>query len=100
MTWQEALDYIACLNDSNYNGCSDWRLPNRKELYSLVDHSRYSPAIPLDNQFYDVQNDKYWTSTTYAYGTSQAWMVNIQFGDLGPWAKSSTAFVWPVCGGQ
>lgn len=30
MTWQEALDYIACLNSHNYLGRSDWRLPNRK----------------------------------------------------------------------
>lgn len=100
MTWQEALDYIACLNDMEYLGCSDWRLPNRKELYSLIDHSRYFPALPPDHQFQNMQNDKYWTSSTYAYQTSQAWMVSIEYGDLGPWDKTSTAFVWPVRGGQ
>lgn len=99
MTWPEALDYIACLNASNFLGCSDWRLPNRKELYSLIDHSNYNPALPSDHCFMEVQNSKYWTSTTYAYGTSSAWMVDIQYGYVNPWNKTLTAYVWPVRGG-
>lgn len=35
-SWQGALDYIKELNSSNYLGYSDWRLPNRNELVSLV----------------------------------------------------------------
>ena len=35
-TWQGALDYVKCLNTNNYLGHNDWRLPNRKELQSLV----------------------------------------------------------------
>ena len=100
MTWQEALDYITCLNDMEYLGCSDWRLPNRKELFSLIDHSKYYPALPSDNQFHNVQNSKYWTSTTYAYGTSEAWIVEIAVGYVNPWAKTNTAWVWPMRGGQ
>lgn len=100
MTWQEALDYIACINSMEYLGCSDWRLPNRKELYSLIDHSMYNPALPSDHTFGGVQLAKYWTSTTYAYDTSEAWMVSMQYGDLSPWGKSYTCYVWPVRGGQ
>ena len=100
MTWQAALDYVACLNSREYLGCSDWRLPNRKELYSLIDHSKYNPALPQDHHFEDVQLGNYWTSTTYAYDTSRAWIVWIQYGDLSPWDKTVTAWVWPVRGGQ
>lgn len=100
MTWQEALDYIACLNDMEYLGVSDWRLPNRKEFFSLIDHSRYNPALSPDNQFHNVQNDKYWTSSTYAYDTGDAWIVNIAVGYVDPWDKTSIAWVWPMRGGQ
>jgi hypothetical protein len=99
MNWQEALDYVACLNANSYLGCSDWRLPNRKELYSLIDHSKYNPALPSNTPFGDVQLSKYWTSTTYAFDTSRAWMVNIQYGDMSPWDKTANAYVWPVRGG-
>jgi hypothetical protein len=99
MTWQEALDYVACLNEHAFNGCSDWRLPNRKELYSLIDHSQYNPALPSDHPFMDVQLAKYWTSTTYAFETNRAWIVWIQYGDVSPWDKTSIAYVWPVRGG-
>jgi hypothetical protein len=100
MTWQEALDYIACINAMELYGRSDWRLPNRKELFSLIDHSNYSPVLPSDHQFGDVQNNKYWTSTTYAYDTSRAWIVDMQYGYVSPWDKTATAYVWPVHGGQ
>ncbi len=36
MNWQAALDYVACLNSSNYIGHNDWRLPNINELDSIA----------------------------------------------------------------
>ncbi len=38
VTWQEALNYIASMNHEKTFGYSDWRLPNRRELKSLMSY--------------------------------------------------------------
>ncbi|OQX00619.1 MAG: hypothetical protein BWK80_61500, partial [Desulfobacteraceae bacterium IS3] len=40
MTWQDALAYVQTQNAANYLGYSDWRLPNAKELHSVLDYTR------------------------------------------------------------
>lgn len=99
-TWYEALTYIECLNSYEYAGSSDWRLPNRKELFSLIDRSQLNPALPSDHYFQDVQLGYYWTSTTYAFETDKAWVVDTKDGDVGPREKTGNAWVWPVRGGR
>jgi hypothetical protein len=44
MNWQQALAGVQQLNATNYLGHHDWRLPNAKELQTLVDYTRI-PAI-------------------------------------------------------
>jgi len=76
-TWETALVYCENLNLANH---TDWRLPTAKELASLVDTSRNSPAI---NTTYlpDTRSSDYWSSTTYAGSSYYAWYLN--FGDGG-----------------
>jgi len=63
--WQEALDYVKSINSgAGLGGYHDWRLPNRKELFSLIDHSKWDPALPASDPFQNVQSDCYWSSTT------------------------------------
>jgi hypothetical protein len=95
-TWQEALDYVACLNTQGYGGVSNWRLPNRKELYSLIDRSQRNPCLPAGYGYQNVQIDFYWTSTNYAYDTNRAWSVSMRHGWLDPLPRTSIAYVWPV----
>jgi hypothetical protein len=66
MTWQQALNYVAGMNAGTYPnfGYTDWRLPNRKELFSLIDHSRYNPALPADHPFTNVQTSGHFSSTS------------------------------------
>jgi len=37
---------VACLNNHQYLGDFDWRLPNRVELRSLIDYGQYGPDLP------------------------------------------------------
>jgi len=82
LNWEGALAWVEEKNAENYLGYSDWRLPNAKELQSIVDYNR-SPdttgtaAIdPLFNATSILneadQNDYpcYWTSTTHANWTN------------------------------
>lgn len=49
MTWREAFDFVAGLNREKWHGFADWRLPNRRELRSLVSHQTRRPALPEDH---------------------------------------------------
>ena len=103
-TWQEALNYVAGMNAGTYQnfGYTDWRLPNRKELFSLFDHSQYNPALPFGYPFTNVQSIPYWSSTTYyndAGATNNAWIVSLEGLGNGGIYKSQPYYVWPVRGG-
>ncbi len=106
MPWQEALDLIACLNANSYLGYKDWRLPNRKELFSLIDYSQSYPALPNGHPFTNINimsNNRYWASTSAgAYENTVAWLVDVvDEGGIGGTYKSVGVDyqVWPVRGG-
>ena len=70
MNWQQALAGVQQLNATNYLGHNDWRLPNAKELQSLVDYSRI-PAIAPVFQISKLPDGEYpffWSSTTHLDG--------------------------------
>ena len=62
-TWQQALAYCENLNLA---GHTDWRLPDRTELQSIVDYSRINPVI---DPLFSTVASSYWSSTTYAVNT-------------------------------
>lgn len=98
MSWQEALKSVQELNHKAYFGFTDWRLPNRRELRSLMDHGTSCPCLPLDNPFKDVVQTWYWTSTTSAMYPSYAWYVHLQGGRMFWGRKNRDYLVWPVRG--
>lgn len=72
MSWQEALAYA---EDLVHAGHSDWRLPNAKELQSIVDYTRAPQAIygtqgpAIDPIFSNtIEEAYYWTGTTHLDG--------------------------------
>lgn len=74
---KNTYEYIKQLNAMNYCGYSDWRLPTKDELYSIVDYSRYKPAI---NPIFIHTQDFYWSSSSEAYRDYSAWGVNFDVG--------------------
>jgi len=103
-SWADALEKAntlasgSCgLTDGSKAG--DWRLPNVKELQSLIDFGTFSPALPAGHPFLKVQSFAYWSSTTLAGNPGNAWLVNLDGGDAVVGSKDSIILVWPVRGG-
>jgi hypothetical protein len=69
-----------------------WRLPNVKELASIADRSRYSPAIDTV-VFPDTASTWYWTSTPYAGSAISAWGVFFGTGHVSDGYRSENAQV-------
>lgn len=63
--WTESITTINCLNQQNYLGSNDWRLPNYNELASLINREESSTVAWLspDQGFQSFLADAYWTST-------------------------------------
>ncbi len=76
-TWQEALTQ----NGTNYAGYSDWRLPNKNELASILELRCYNPSIN-DAIFPDTPASWFWSSSPAAYDSDFAWYVNFNDGDV------------------
>jgi len=95
-SWPGALSYCESLNLGGY---SDWRLPDRNELLSLVDHTRYTPAIDI-TFFPDTQAFGYWSSTTVAVFPNSAWYVGFYGGYVLYGVNSYSFYVRAVRGGQ
>ena len=111
-TWEQSLAYCENLTLA---GHSDWRLPNRNELYSLVDYRQYNPAIntnyfPHINPVFDFESGPflyYWSSTSCAFpsaaypSVANAYIVDFLYGNtfFNPKSDSSYIHVWAVRGG-
>ena len=73
-TWADAISYCETLNLDG----SNWRLPNLNELTSLVDDLETDPAI--NRAFLHSDSCSYWSSTTVANDTENAWVVEFTNG--------------------
>ncbi|KJR96642.1 MAG: hypothetical protein VR65_27400 [Desulfobulbaceae bacterium BRH_c16a] len=98
MSWQEGLDAVRQMNSEKRFGRTDWRLPNRRELRSLISHGARKPALPRDHPFHNVFLGWYWTSTSFAKAREYAWYVHMEGGRMFYGKKIDDSLVWPVCG--
>jgi hypothetical protein len=113
-TWEQALAAAnnlqngACgLSDGSVPG--NWRLPNVRELLSLIDFGEAKPALPAGHPFiysdasFGLQT-QYWSSTTNAADPyyDQAYYIDFLYPMwlLSAAAKGNSLAVWPVKGGQ
>jgi hypothetical protein len=104
--WSDAFDVkIAELNTADFAGHDDWRLPNRRELESLVDADRSAPAVnPVFNAgctpgctvttcSCTQVNLPYWSSTTYHDRPTFAWAVDHNVGIVNAFEKNGVVVV-------
>ena len=101
--WQEALDYVSGMNAGIYPnfGYKDWRIPNRKEFNSLADFSQYGPILPSGHPFINVVHNYYWSSTSYAFWTDYAYIIDMVYGNMYAGGKSILLCdMWPVRSSQ
>jgi len=104
--WNDALsdcnglaDGSCGLTDGSNSG--DWRLPNYKELFSLIDAENYIPALPSGHPFTNVQPGAYWSSTTNAgFSGEEAWVVTMGYGNVVGRNRANAYYIWPVRGGH
>ena len=74
-TWQAALKYC---QDLDYAEKDDWRLPDKKELMSLVDFASGDPATGLPG----ITSSGYWSSTAHVNTLANAWYVDFANGNM------------------
>lgn len=98
LTWDEALAFVSRMNREGAFGPTDWRLPNRVELRSLISHQTRKPALPDDHPFENLVNSWYWSATTAAIGPAHAWYVNMDGGRMFYGHKRQFFLTWPVRG--
>jgi hypothetical protein len=88
-TWQEALKVAA---ESNFSGKNDWRLPDIKELNSIIERQCTMPAIN-EIVFPATPTMSFWASTPYAGNPAYAWNVYFPYGISDGNSKSYRFFV-------
>lgn len=96
LTWTEALDFVAGQNRSRACGHDDWRLPNRRQLFSLMSREQINPSLPAGHPFENVFTGYYWTATSCARLPDQAWYVHLGGARVFKGMKHGSYMVWPV----
>ncbi len=97
-TWQGALQ---AADSADFAGHSDWRLPNIKELSSIVEQACINSAINV-TIFPATPSNSFWSVSPYAGAVSGAWNVNFYGGgnSAGHGTTGSFPHVRLVRGGQ
>lgn len=96
VTWSEALTHAISHEFADY---SDWRLPNIKELATIVELACYDVAINL-SVFPSYLARTTWSSSPNASSANEAWTLNLKTGSDDARDKDTIADVWLVRDGQ
>jgi hypothetical protein len=113
MNWISACDACNSLTDdgvelTDSSSAGDWRLPNIKELQSLIDFGNSYPALSNTSgggkwqegdPFINVRSNVYWSSSAYDPTPGYFWWVDLTHGRVGQNPESTNYYVWCVRGG-
>ena len=92
-TWQAAL---SAANNNTDSGYSDWRLPNKNELESLIENACSNTAI--NHTFFPAtvalsSTDAYWSSSQFVPVSNASWNINFKYGEAKGSYKNSNYYV-------
>ena len=94
MGWQQALAYCDSLNTGTepYAGYTDWRLPNKNEFASLLDHGKILPYFSNFPGLPSNTNTDYWlwSSSTVPSSIKSGWAAHFNHGSIYYVAKNAT----------
>lgn len=85
ITWVQA---IALSEVGSFAGYSDWRLPNVRELRSLIEECRTSPSIN-ESIFPLTASSSFWSSSPYVGMANRAWTVSFSSGEATPYGNTA-----------
>ncbi|GAB7023249.1 Lcl C-terminal domain-containing protein [Salidesulfovibrio brasiliensis] len=94
----EALAALKSLNSDAPGDLNEWRLPNRRELFSLISFNERKPALPSDSPFDKAPLGWFWSSTQSAMQPGYQWLVHTEGGRMFYGRRDSYCLLWPVCG--
>ena len=92
--WKTAFAAADASNAANSNagtyGHTDWRLPNKKELSSIVDLNSTSSSTVNQTIFPSTKSADYWTATPSAADDSKAFTIDFTTGTYGAVTRNTT----------
>jgi len=89
--------FIALLNANRFCGKSDWRLPTREELRSLVDYGIHFPGPTINHDIFpNTRSEFYWSANSDAEDQDSAWGIGFSFGYDYSYLKVHAAYVRAV----
>ncbi|MDD5309662.1 MAG: DUF1566 domain-containing protein, partial [Deltaproteobacteria bacterium] len=84
-TWENSI--YAC-DELAYGGYSDWHLPDRYEIQSIIDYGKEDPAInkatfPSMKSRTESSCQAYYTISSGSTGTPYVWSLSMEVGEVG-----------------
>lgn len=100
-------DFMKRLNEKNFAGYADWRVPSKEEMVRLIG---YAKTMGYDQSkmdtwpfqrlrelgFTDVRDYEYWTSTRKS--SSEMWIADLAKGTVAVKPENKPYYLWPVRG--
>lgn len=105
LTYCNTQAYVVRVNNMRLCGAMDWRMPNKKELFGLVNFNRIEPSIDM-HYFPYTKSGVYFSSSPYAFDTLRytdsysAWFISFRDGSSSYVYRSKSGYVRLVRSGQ